>query len=94
MAVSSIKVDIPDGPKKGTEVLVNVEDFSLADDEDLISVVNPKNSSDTAYLKKKEVIINPNALKPSKENKTDSDKKSDTEDKEKSDDDILAGLGL
>ena len=90
MAVSSIKVDIPDGPKKGTEVLVNVEDYSLADDEDLISVVNPKNSSDTAYLKKKEVIINPNALKPSPTDKKD--KKKDN--KEKSDDDILAGLGL
>ena len=86
MAVSSIKVNVPNGPKKGAEVLVNIEDYSLADDEDLISVVNPKNSSDTTYLKKKEVVIHPNALKPSPTTKK--------EDKEKSDDDILAGLGL
>jgi len=90
MAVSSIKVDIPDGPKKGDEVLVNVEDYSLADDEDLISVVNPNNSEDTAYLKKKEVTINPNALKPSPEDKKDK-KEDKKEDKEK---DPLAALGL
>ena len=59
----------------------------MADDEGLISVINPKNENDDLYVKKSDVVINPNALKPSKE-----DTKKKKEDKKE--DNPLAGLGL
>jgi hypothetical protein len=88
---ASINVNIKDGPKKGTEVFVNAEDYSLADDEGLVSVINPKNTKDTVFVKRAEITINPQELKPSKSKKED---KPAEKPKDKKEDDLLAGLGL
>ena len=83
---ASINVDIVDGPKKGTEVFVNAEDYSLADDEGLVSVINPKNTNDTVFVKRKEITINPEELRPSEPKKKEKEGKKEN--------DLLAGLGL
>ena len=83
---ASINVDIKEGPKKGTEVFVNAEDYSLADDGGLIPVINPKNNKDTVFVKKSEVTIDPEELKPSEPKKKEKETKKE--------EDPLAGLGL
>jgi hypothetical protein len=59
----------------------------LADDEGLISVINPKNDKDTVFVKKSEITIDPEELKPSKKEKK-------KEKKKERENDPLADLGL
>lgn len=58
----------------------------MADDEGLISVINPRNNKDTVFVKKSEITIDPEELEPTEPKKKEKENK-----KEK---DPLAGLGL
>lgn len=90
MALANLNRDIKDGPKKGTEVRVDVDDFSSAEDDDLISVSLVSNDDETYFIPRKNITINPDVLQvkdDSAKDKTDKDKKED-------DSDPLADLDL
>jgi hypothetical protein len=75
MAIASISTEVQSGPKKGTEVYVNVDDFSSAGDDDLISVSLVSNKEETVFIPKKTIKIDPKALKPEEKPKEKKDDK-------------------
>jgi hypothetical protein len=58
----------------------------LADDEGLISVINPRNNKDIVFVKKSEITIDPEELEPTEPKKKEKENKKE--------EDPLAGLGL
>lgn len=58
----------------------------MADDEGLISVINPRNDKDTVFVKKSEITIDPKELEPTEPKKKEKENKKE--------EDPLAGLGL